>query len=77
MQAALRAAAIARVDGVLREKRRCYYEHAARLVGCCVEVDDAREIAIGSGWIAALRQRTSRFPAFQAALRRALAMAKT
>jgi hypothetical protein len=47
------------------------------LVGCCVEVDDAREIAIGSGWIAALRQRTSRFPAFQAALRRALAMAKT
>jgi hypothetical protein len=77
MLAAVRAAAIARVDGVLREKRRCYYEHAARLVGCCVEVDDAREIAIGSGWIAALRQRTSRFPAFQAALRRALAMAKT
>ena len=77
MQAALRAAAIVRVDGVLREKRRRHYEHAAMLVGCCVEVDDAREIAIGSGWIAALRHRTSRFPAFQAALRRALAMAKT
>jgi hypothetical protein len=76
MQAALRAAAIARVEGVLREKRRRHYEHAAMLVGCCVEVDDARELAIGSGWIAALRRRTSRFPAFQAALRRALAIAK-
>jgi len=76
MRAALRAAATARVDGVLCEKRRRHYEHAATLVGCCVELDDARQVATDSGWVATLRQRTSRFPAFQEALRQALAQVK-
>ncbi len=73
--AALRAAATARVEGVLREKRRRHYEHAATLVGCCVELD-GRKTVITSGWVATLRQRTSRFPAFQEALRQALARVK-
>ena len=33
-------------------------------------------LGIGAGWVAKLRQRTSRFPAFQEALRQALAQAK-
>jgi hypothetical protein len=76
IRSALRSAATARVDGVLREKRRRHYAHAAMLVGCCVEVDDAPKIMISSGWVAELRQRTSRFPAFQEALRQALAQVK-
>jgi hypothetical protein len=79
MRAALRTAATARVDGVLIEKRRRHYQHAAMLVGCCVDLADGRRATIGSGsgWVAALRQRTSRFPAFQEALRQALAQVKT
>jgi hypothetical protein len=74
MLKALRAAAIARVDGVLGEKRRRHYEHAAALVACCVDLD--RGLGLDRAhpdWVTALRQRTSRFPAFQVALRRALA----
>jgi hypothetical protein len=70
---ALRAAATARVNGVLHEKRRRYYDHAALLVACCVEIEEAGCSArAGTEWAAALQQRFSRYPAFQAALRDAL-----
>jgi hypothetical protein len=72
---ALRAAAMARVDGVLGEKRRRHYEHAATLVACCVDLERASgpDRVHSPDWVTALRQRTTRFPAFQAALRRAFA----
>jgi hypothetical protein len=70
---ALRAAATTRVRSVLREKRRRQYDHAAALVACCVEVEAAAgNAASGARWSAALQQRTSRYPAFQGALRGAL-----
>jgi hypothetical protein len=65
---AMRAAASKRTDGVTAEKRRRHYEHAATLVGCCVEADPQGSAA----WLEALRARTSRFPAYQEALRAAL-----
>jgi hypothetical protein len=75
---ALRAAATARVNGVLREKRRRHYDHAALLVACCVEIEAAGGRAKpGTQWAAALRQRFSRYPAFQAALNDALGRVKT
>lgn len=52
----------------LRKKRRRHYEHAARIVARCVEADRQRSAA----WFEALRARTSRFPAYQEALRTAL-----
>ena len=65
---AMRTAASKRTDGVTGEKRRRHYEHAAMLVGCCVEAD----IQGSAAWLDALRARTSRFPAYQEALRAAL-----
>jgi hypothetical protein len=65
---AMRTAASKRTDGVTGEKRRRHYEHAAMLVGCCVEPDRLGSAA----WLEALRARTSRFPAYQEALRAAL-----
>ncbi|WP_147444641.1 hypothetical protein [Corallococcus sp. CA053C] len=71
---AMKAAATKRTDGVLGEKRRRYYGHAAALVACCVELEDGTGRASGtSPWAEALRARTSRFPAFQEALRAPLA----
>jgi len=69
---ALRAAASARVHGVLRERRRRHYGHAALLVACCVELDADRAVR----WGADLRERTRRFPAFCAALDDSLAGVK-
>lgn len=65
---AMRTAASKRTDGVTGEKRRRHYDHAATLVGCCVEADRQGSVA----WLEALRARTSRFPAYQEALRAAL-----
>jgi tetratricopeptide (TPR) repeat protein len=65
---AMRTAASKRTDGVTGERRRRHYEHAATLVGCCVEADRQGSAA----WLEALRARTSRFPAYQEALRAAL-----
>jgi hypothetical protein len=65
---AMRAAASKRAGGVTGQKRRRHYDHAATLVGCCVEADRAGSAA----WLEGLRARTSRFPAFQEALRAAL-----
>lgn len=75
---ALKRAATARVHGVLREKRRRHYDHAAMLVACCVELETrSGDVASTSSWVEALRERTSRYPAFQTALRQALAKATT
>jgi hypothetical protein len=74
---AMKAAATRRADGVLAEKRRGHYGHAARLVACCMELEDGSGKAQGpSSWAEALRARTSRFPAFQEALRAAFARAR-
>jgi len=70
---ALRQAAKARVTGVLREKRRRHYEHAAQLVACCVELEHASgEGNLAEQWAASLRADTKRFPAFQASLQAVL-----
>ena len=63
------------VDGVLREKRRRRYEHAAALVACCAELDQrlGTDGAHPLDWVTALQRRTSRFPAFQTALSAELA----
>lgn len=74
---AMKNAAAARVAGVLGEKRRRHYEHAALLVACCSELEGAAgKVAEVSQWVGAIRQTWSRFPAFQEALRAALARAK-
>lgn len=75
MRDAMRAAAIARVDGVLGDKRRRQYEQAAALVACCAELDqrNGSDRAHSPDWVTALQRRTSRFPAFQNALSTELA----
>ncbi|WP_147451069.1 hypothetical protein [Corallococcus llansteffanensis] len=74
---AMKAAATKRTDGVLGEKRRRHYGHAAALVACCVELEDVTgRASSASPWAEALRARTSRFPAFQEALRAPLAQAR-
>jgi len=74
----LKRAATARVHGVLRKKRRGHYDHAATLVACCVELEaQSGKATPTSTWAEVLRERTSRYPAFQAALRRGLAQATT
>jgi hypothetical protein len=70
---AMKTAAEQRADGVLGQKRRRHYQHAALLIAGCVELDGAA--ANASPWAEALRARTARFPAFQAELRDALARA--
>ena len=70
---AMRTAASKRTDGVTGEKRRSHYDHAGMLVGCCVEAERPGSAA----WLEALRARTSRFPAYQEALRAALGGGRT
>lgn len=73
---ALRMAAQTRLTGVLHEKHRRDYAHAARLVACCVEVEHAAgEGALATHWAAVLQDETKRFPAFQAELQSALQQA--
>jgi hypothetical protein len=69
---ALRAAASKRSQGVTGEKRRRHYDHAATLAACCVEIDRVGSAA----WFETLRAQTSRFPAFQEALKSALGSRK-
>lgn len=73
MHKAMQAAAKRRVDGVLGKKRRRHYGHAAMLVACCHELGPVigrREAT--AKWVAELRQRYSRFHAFQRELDHAL-----
>ena len=72
--AAMRAAALRRVEGILSHKRRHHYGHAATLVACCLEVASAvgkrKEVA---DWVDGVRKKYSRFYAFQQELTTALA----
>ena len=73
MLAAMKAAATARVAGVLREKRRRHYGHAALLVACCAELEgEGPKAPATSEWVGGLRQTWSRFPAFERELGAAL-----
>lgn len=71
---AMRSAATKRVEGILGNKRRRHYGHAAMLVACCVELAPVagRETPIAA-WLEDLRKEYSRFYAFQEQLRGALA----
>jgi hypothetical protein len=64
---AMRKAAEKRVAGVLAEKRRRYYGHAAKLVLVCAALDSTAETA---EWVAGVRHAYRRFPAFQVELAR-------
>jgi len=74
MLEAMRAAAEKRAVGILGNKRRRHYGHVATLVACCLElapaVEGQEEVA---DWADDLRNRYSRFYAFQEELKRALA----
>jgi len=69
--AAMRKAAEKRIAGVIEEKRRRHYDHAASLVAACVAADRSRESA---RWAAAIREERRRFPAFRAELDRHVAL---
>jgi tetratricopeptide (TPR) repeat protein len=71
---AMRAAATKRVDGILGNKRRRYYGHAATLVACCLELAPAAgRQKVAEDWVRDLRKRYSRFYAFRKELDNALA----
>jgi hypothetical protein len=73
----LRQAAWARAMGVIHEKRRRHYGHAALLAACCVELDHAASPGDRADrWVTSLRAETKRYPAFQAALEAALKRAR-
>jgi hypothetical protein len=75
--AAMKTAATKRTDGVLDNKRRRHYAHAALLVACCVELEHGSGSAAGkSAWAESIRAETQRFPAFQRELRSALEQAQ-
>jgi hypothetical protein len=74
MLEAMQAAAKRRVDGVLSKKRRRHYGHAAMLVACCLELGPViGRQEVMAKWVAELRQRYSRFHAFQREVDHALA----
>jgi len=76
MLKAMRAAATKRVEGILGNKRRRYYGHAAILIACCLElapsVGEQKAIA---DWVDVVRKKYSRFSAFQGELKDVLALA--
>lgn len=71
---AMRAAASRRVEGILGNKRRRHYGHAATLVVCCLELAPfvGKQKAV-TQWFDDVRKKYSRFSAFQAELKQALA----
>jgi hypothetical protein len=76
MLKAMRAAAIKRVEGILGNKRRRYYGHAATLIACCLELaPSVGEQKAVTDWVDDVRKKYSRFSAFQAELKDALALA--
>jgi hypothetical protein len=73
----MKVAATKRVDGVVGKKRRRHGDHAVMLVACCAELEDGSgRAAATSPRVENLRQRTSRYPAFQDALRLYLGQAR-
>jgi len=70
---AMRAAATKRTQGVLANKRRRHYGHAAALVACCLQVSSGiGEQDSALAWIEGLRKEYSRFAAFRGELKTAL-----
>jgi len=71
---AMQSAATKRVEGILGNKRRRHYGHAASLVSCCVELAPAvgKQKPMAS-WLESLRREHSRFYAFREELQAALA----
>jgi hypothetical protein len=55
---AMRAATEKRIAGVIKQKRRRHYDHAACLVAMCDELDPT-----SSTWVKRLRTKYSRYPA--------------
>jgi hypothetical protein len=59
---AMRKAAEKRVAGVIQNKRRRHYDHAAKLVATCAALDSSPETV---SWVAGVRDKYRRYPAFQ------------
>jgi len=59
---AMRKAAEKRVAGVIENKRRRHYDHAAKLVATCDALDSSPETV---SWVAGVRDEYRRYPAFQ------------
>lgn len=70
----MQVAAERRVEGILGNKRRRHYGHAALLMACCLDLAPGvgRGTAVAE-WVAKLRGKYARFHAFQEECRRALA----
>jgi hypothetical protein len=66
---AMREAVRKRIDGITKQKRRNYYDHAAFLSAACVTIDKS---GAASEWFAAIRNEYRRFPALQQELDRHL-----
>ena len=74
MLEAMRTAATRRVEGILGNKRRSHYGHAALLVACCLELaPGVGEQSAVVEWVNDVRKRYARFHAFQEECARALA----
>ncbi len=71
---AMRAAATRRVEGILGNKRRQHYSHAALLLACCLELAPGvgKQTAVVE-WVNGVRKTYARFHAFQEECKRALA----
>jgi tetratricopeptide (TPR) repeat protein len=74
----MRSAATRRTEGVLVNKRRRHYGHAATLIVCCLELAPVvgQKEAV-SEWVDELRREYKRFSAFQRELEDSLAMRST
>ena len=62
MLKSMRTAAGKRLDGVTKNKRRRWYEHAALLATACAAVDTSE---VSPVWLADIRKKFSRYPALQ------------
>ena len=62
MLESMRSAAEKRLDGVTKNKRRRWYEHAALLATACAAVDTSE---VSNVWLADIRKKYSRYPALQ------------
>jgi len=62
MLKSMRTAAEKRIDGVTKNKRRRWYEHAALLATTCAALDTSE---VSHVWLADIRKTYSRYPALQ------------
>ncbi len=62
MLKSMRTAAEKRLDGVTKNKRRRWYEHAALLATACAALDTSE---VSHVWLADIRKKYSRYPALQ------------